>query len=65
VALIDRDNEPEVLLFDLQDHVEGAVFFPRSRFSDDTAERFGRNFLRFLVAMVRQPDQRVRDLVIL
>jgi hypothetical protein len=65
VALIDRDNEPEVLLFDLQDHVEGAVFFPRSRFSDATAERFGRNFLRFLVAMVRQPDQRLRDLVIL
>lgn len=55
------DHEPGIILFDFDDEVDGHVHFPLNRFSHNTMERFGRNFLMLLTAMVRNPEVHVKD----
>jgi hypothetical protein len=63
---LDVDSEPSVLLYDAgESDTSGEVWFPRNRFSADTMERFGRNFLAFIGALLRQPQERVKDIVLL
>ena len=57
-----RDTEPFILFFDTDGRIEGEVHFPRDRFSRQTIERFGRNFLRFLMVALREPAQPVVDI---
>jgi non-ribosomal peptide synthetase component F len=61
---LERDNEPVILLFDTDDEIVGDVCFPLNRFSIDTMERFGRNLLVFIRALLRQPDDRVKDILL-
>lgn len=64
VRNLELDGEPFVLLFDADDEIVGDVYFPVNRFSVDTMERFGRNFLVFIRALLRQPEKRVKDIVL-
>jgi hypothetical protein len=59
---LQRDTEPFILFFDTDGRIEGEVYFPRDGFSKQTIERFGRNFLRFLMVLLREPAQRVVDI---
>jgi hypothetical protein len=61
---VEIDGEPSILLFDDDDEITGNVWFPMNRFSVDTMERFGRNFLVFIKALLRQPDERVKGIVL-
>jgi hypothetical protein len=65
VRNLEIDSEPSILLSDTDDEIIGDVYFPLSRFSRDTMERFGRNFLEFIRALLRQPEERVKDIVLL
>lgn len=62
---LERDNEPMILLYDGDDEIVGGMHFPLNRFSIDTMERFGRNFLLFVKALVRQPDENLKDILLL
>lgn len=62
---LELDIEPYVLLFDTEDGVVGEVHFPLNRFSVGAMERFGRNFLAFLNRLLRQPEVRLNDIVLL
>lgn len=59
------DHEPVTLLYDTDDEVVGDVHFSLNRFSVDTMERFGRNFLMFVGALLREPEGRVKDIFLL
>jgi hypothetical protein len=62
---MELDGEPSILLFDTDgDETVGEVGFPLSRFSVDTMERFGRNFLVFVRALLRQPAGLVKDVLL-
>lgn len=61
VEHLDWDFEPMIVLFDTEDGIEGGVHFPRSRFSIEFMERFSRNFLAFIQALIERPEGRVRD----
>jgi hypothetical protein len=59
-----RDTEPMLLLFETDDEISGGVQFPVSRFSKEMMERFGRNFLVFITALLRQPDALVKNILL-
>lgn len=59
---LELDHEPVMLLYDTDDEVVGGMHFPLNRFSVDTMERFGRNFTTFIYALLRQPEERVKDM---
>lgn len=61
---VELDREPGILLYDSDDDVVGGVYFPLNRFSVENMERFGRNFLVFIRALLRQPEDRVSDIVL-
>lgn len=56
------DREPFVLLYEVDDAIVGDVYFPLSRFSVCTMERFARSFITFVEALVCQPQSRVGDI---
>jgi hypothetical protein len=58
------DREPFILLSDAQDEIAADVYFQLDRFSVDAMRRFGRNFLRFVEALVSQPDRPVKDIAL-
>lgn len=60
---LELDHEPGILLYDADEEVVGYVYFPLNRFSTDMMERFGRNFLGFIEALLRQPEGRVKDIL--
>lgn len=55
----ERDSEPVVLLYDVDEEVVGGVHFPVHRFSSESMESFGRNFMLFVQRMLREPDKAV------
>lgn len=61
---LELDVEPMILLFDTDDEVVGGIYFSLNRFSLSRMERFGRNFLMFIEALLRQPERRVRDILL-
>jgi hypothetical protein len=61
----DVDIDPMIALVDAEEGIDVAVEFPRKRFSNETMERFGRTFLMFIVALVRNPEQRVKGVPLL
>jgi hypothetical protein len=65
LKMLELDHEPGVLLFDTDDGIVGDVLFPLKRFSVDTMERFGRNFLAFIMALLRKPTERVTSIALL
>ena len=58
---LDVDNEPSMLLFDMDDGIVGGMYFPRKRFAPQTMERFTHNFLALLKALLREPATPVMD----
>jgi len=62
---LEVDNEPTILLFDSDDEIRGEVNFPLDRVSIASMESFGRNFLLFIRALLRQPQERVKDIALL
>jgi hypothetical protein len=61
---LDVDHEPVILLHDCEDEIVGVMGFPLNRFSVDTMTTFGRNFVGFVEALVRQPEARVKDILL-
>jgi hypothetical protein len=61
---LERDHEPSVGFIDTDDGIVGGVSFPLNRFSADTMERFGANFIEFIKALLRHSAPRVRDIVL-
>jgi hypothetical protein len=63
---IEVDGEPSITIFDTEeDETTGEVWFPRSRFSPETMERFGRNFVVFIKALLRQANEPVKGIELL
>ena len=62
---LERDTEPMLGLAETDEDIVVSVEFPRDRFSFETMERFGRNFLMFTRALVDNPDRRLKDLLLL
>jgi hypothetical protein len=56
------DHEPTILLYESDDEIAGELYFPLSRFSALSMERFGRNFIGFIEALLRAPHTRVKDI---
>lgn len=61
---LEADSEPSIVLSDADDEIVGDVYFPLNRFSVETMERFGRNFLMFIRALLRQPEERVKGILL-
>jgi len=61
---LERDNDPQLLLYDIDNEIAGSMLFPLNRFSIESMERFSRNILEFLSALVRNPEQHVKDIVL-
>jgi hypothetical protein len=62
---IEWDNDPEIVLFDTEDNIIGNVCFEQARFATDTMERLGSNLLVFLKTLMRRPETRVKELILL
>jgi hypothetical protein len=62
---LERDSEPFVLLFETENEIDGAVSFPRTRFSARTMECFTHNFLMFITELIRKPDKRPKSMLLL
>lgn len=62
---IELDHEPSIALLDTDDEIVGRMYFPLDRFSIDTMERFARNFLVCIEALLRKPEERVNDILLL
>ncbi len=61
----EADIEPLMLLYDSGAEIVGGVHYPLNRFSKNTMERFGLNFLVFLKTLLKQPQTRVKDILLL
>ncbi|MDB6090699.1 MAG: putative non-ribosomal peptide synthetase [Gammaproteobacteria bacterium] len=61
---LERDTEPFILLYETDDDIVGGVSFPLNRFSSNIMERFARNCLVFIRALLGQPEQRVKDVLL-
>ncbi len=61
---LEKDAEPTVMLFEGDDEITGSVYFPRNRFSVADMEQFARHFQAFVGALARQPNARVKDVLI-
>jgi hypothetical protein len=63
---LEVDGEPSIFLLDAADGgISGEVSFPMNRFSVDTMGRFGRNVLVLIEALIRKPEGRIKDVLLL
>jgi hypothetical protein len=62
---LELDLEPGVLLCDGEDEIVGSIYFPMGRFSAATMARFSRNFLLFTETLVKNPERRVNDVLLI
>lgn len=62
---LENDFEPCIAFSETEDEIICDVYFPANRFSVDTMERFGRNFLMILGVLRSQPELRVKDILLL
>jgi hypothetical protein len=60
----EMDVEPFILLSEEGDEITGDVYFPLNRFSFGTMERFARNLLVFMRALVKDPSPRAKDVAL-
>lgn len=61
---LELDADPVIVLSEADDEIIGDLHFPLTRFSMATMEEFGRNFLVFIRALLRHPDGRVKDVLL-
>lgn len=62
LRFLERDTEPATVFVDTDRDVLCSVYFPLNRFSVDTVQRFAKNILVFLNALLKQPETPVRDI---
>jgi len=53
---LDRDNEPVMLLYDVEDGITGYLYFPRDRFSVKYMTGFAQSFLLFAERLSESPE---------
>jgi hypothetical protein len=58
---MEGDNEPAVLLYDSGGRVQGDIYFPLNRFSNQTMENFAADFVSLVRRMAEHPEGRVGD----
>ncbi|WP_129645517.1 condensation domain-containing protein [Peristeroidobacter agariperforans] len=61
---MDIDREPGVLLHDMKTEAEGMFWYPRAGFSEESMDRFARNFVCFLQILATRPHTRIKDIPI-
>jgi hypothetical protein len=61
---VECELDPEVILHDMRLEIRGGIYFPLRRFSTETMERFGRNLLLCVVQLIRQPEVKVVDILL-
>jgi len=62
---LELDHEPIAILYDADESVLVDLIFPLDQFPTATMERLGRNFIMFLTTLLRTPEQRVNDILLL
>jgi hypothetical protein len=65
IEIMEWDAEPAVLFLDTGTEITGGLYFPRNRFSQGGMQVFAENFQRFVKEMLRRPEQRIADLVVM
>lgn len=58
-----RDNDPLMLLYEVEEEITGGIHFPRDRFSEDLMSTFAQKFLEFLERMLHNPKTRISRLL--
>ena len=61
---LEWDNEPGLLLFDRANEIVGGMRFPLNRNSRLSMQRFCGNLLGFIRSMIRRPERRVHDIML-
>ncbi len=62
ITILERDTEPLTLLYDSGRGVFGLVYFQLNTIAIDTMERFARNYICFLQALLSEPDYCVESI---
>lgn len=60
----ERDSEPVLLFHETETEIDGGVHFPLNLFTSEIIDRFGRNFMMFIVKFLRQPDECVKGILL-
>lgn len=47
-----------------EEEIAGGVYFPQNRFSTATMAKFGRNFVRFVEVLARDPERRIATIAV-
>lgn len=61
LRIYERDGEPSMLLYDMEDEIVGGVNFSLARFSRENVERFVSSFFVFLDVLLSRPEQRIHE----
>ncbi|HWK74457.1 MAG TPA: condensation domain-containing protein [Povalibacter sp.] len=59
---VEVDQEPSITLFAFDDRIDASIYFPAGRFEYAKMERFSRNLLRFVRALLAEPDRPMRTI---
>jgi hypothetical protein len=57
-----RENEPMTVVHETNDEIAAHIYFPLERFSHAAMDRFGANFLSFVMALLERPETPVKTL---
>ena len=61
---VQLDQDPGIMLYDMQEEIRCVVHFPRERFSAASMEQFAQAFVRVLELMQEQPELRLNEVTI-
>jgi hypothetical protein len=64
MKVYDWDADPALTLYEGVNEILGSINFPRNRFSLRAMEIFGRNYLAFVRAMLKSPEEEIRRIPI-
>jgi hypothetical protein len=64
LKILELDMDPSVVLVDTGEEIVGDLHFPLGRFSVDTMEGFARYLLLFVDALLLQPEQRIKSILL-
>jgi hypothetical protein len=62
LAALERDTEPSVLLYDMDEGILGDLLFSLASLSEETMRRFSRNLIAFLTALSKLSDAPIGDI---
>ena len=62
VKTLEMDLEPSVLIFDTEEELDGNVYYPLRRFSDESMKRFAWNLKVLVRELIDGEDQRLGDI---